>query len=72
MIGIGSGTIDIVDPIRTTFDTRGWTDRNADLIPQLDELAAPTGFKLSTRNRYAPDFKRPPRPSIQSSSNSSC
>jgi hypothetical protein len=59
MIGIGSGTIDVVNPIRTTFDTRSWTDRNNDGIPQLDELGASTGFNLGTTNRYAPGFKRP-------------
>jgi hypothetical protein len=59
MIGIGSGTIDVVNPIRTTFDTRSWTDRNHDGIPQLDELGASTGFNLGTTNRYAPGFKRP-------------
>lgn len=59
MIGIGSGTIDVVNPIRTTFDTRSWTDRNHDGIPQLDELGASTGFNLGTTNRYAPGFERP-------------
>ena len=59
MIGIGSGTIDVVNPIRTTFSTRPWTDRNGDLLPQLDELGASTGFNLGTTNRYDPGFARP-------------
>ena len=59
MIGIGSGTIDVVNPIRTTFSTRGWTDRNGDLLPQLDELGPSTGFNLGTTNRYEPGFARP-------------
>jgi len=59
MVGIGSGTIDVVNPIRTTFDTRSWTDRNQDGIPQLDELGPSTGFNLGTTNRYTPGFKRP-------------
>jgi len=59
MIGIGSGTIDVVNPIRTTFDTRSWTDRNHDGIPQFDELGASTGFNLGTTNRYAAGFRRP-------------
>ena len=59
MIGIGSGTIDVVNPIRTTFSTRSWTDRNSDGTPQLDELGASTGFNLGTTNRYTPGFARP-------------
>jgi hypothetical protein len=59
MVGIGSGTIDVVNPIRTTSDTRSWVDRNGDLAPQLDELGPSTGFNLGTTNRYRPGFKRP-------------
>jgi hypothetical protein len=59
MIGIGSGTIDTVNPIRTTFDTRSWTDSNRDGVPQLTELGPSTGFNLGTTNRYAVGFKRP-------------
>jgi hypothetical protein len=59
MLGIGSGTIDVVNPIRTTFDTRSWTDRNKDSIPQSDEIGPSTGFNLGTTNRYADGFERP-------------
>jgi len=48
-----------VNPIRTTTDTRRWTDLNGDRIPQLDELGPSTGFNLGTTNRYNPDVKRP-------------
>jgi len=58
-VGIGTGTINLVNPIRVTTDTRSWADRNNDLIPQLNELGPSTGFNLGTTNRYAPDFKRP-------------
>jgi hypothetical protein len=59
MVGIGSGTIDVVNPIRTTFATRSWTDANHDLVPQSSELGPSTGFNLGTTNRYAPGFERP-------------
>ncbi|MGE3513408.1 MAG: TonB-dependent receptor, partial [Vicinamibacterales bacterium] len=59
MVGIGSGTIDLVNPIRVTSDTRPWADRNGDLIPQLTELGPSTGFNLGTTNRYQPGFERP-------------
>jgi hypothetical protein len=48
-----------INPIRVTNDTRPWTDRNGDLIPQLDELGASTGFNLGTTNRYAETLERP-------------
>ena len=48
-----------VNPMRTTSDTRRWVDANNDLIPQLDELGASTGFNLGTTNRYNPDVRRP-------------
>jgi hypothetical protein len=59
MLGIGSGTIDLVNPIRTTFDTRSWTDRNKDGVPQADEVGPSTGFNLGTTNRYVDGFERP-------------
>lgn len=58
-VGIGTGTIELVNPIRVTSDTRSWTDLNTDLIPQLNELGPSTGFNLGTTNRYAPGFERP-------------
>jgi hypothetical protein len=48
-----------VNPMRTTNDTRSWTDRNGDLIPQLDELGPSTGFNLGSTSRYAANVKRP-------------
>jgi hypothetical protein len=48
-----------VDPIRTQSDTRTWTDRNGDLVPQLDELGPSTGFNLGTTSRYADDIDWP-------------
>ncbi|PYS26129.1 MAG: hypothetical protein DMG11_21075, partial [Acidobacteria bacterium] len=48
-----------VNPIQLKNDTRSWTDRNNDLIPQLDELGPSTGYNLGTTNRYNPDLKRP-------------
>ena len=59
MVGIGSGTIDLVNPIRVTNDTRSWNDANRDLMPQLSELGPSTGFNLGTTNRYQPGFARP-------------
>ena len=48
-----------VNPIRLSNDTRSWTDRNRDLIPQLDELGPSTGYNLGTTNRFDPDLERP-------------
>ena len=73
MIGIGSGTIDVVNPIRTTFDTRGWTDRNGDLDPAagrargLDRLQPGHDQPLRAGVRAACT-----RPNTPSNSNSSC
>jgi hypothetical protein len=58
-VGVGTGHGSRVDPVRTTSDTRPWTDRNGDRIPQLDELGPSTGFSLGTSNRYNPDVERP-------------
>ena len=55
----GVGYTSRVNPLRLTNDTRSWTDRNSDLIPQLGELGPSTGFNLGTTNRYNPDVKRP-------------
>jgi len=56
---IGTGLPGNVNPLRLANDNRSWTDRNGDLIPQLDELGPSTGFNLGTTNRYDPDLKRP-------------
>jgi hypothetical protein len=56
---IGTGLVGNVNPIRLVNDTRPWTDSNNDLIPQLNELGASTGFNLGTTNRFDPELKRP-------------
>ncbi len=55
----GVGWAALVNPIRVTSDTRTWTDRNGDGIPQLDELGPSTGYNLGTTNRFNPDVRRP-------------
>ena len=62
--GIGIGLISSVNPVRAANDTRSWVDRNADLIPQLDELGLSTGYSTGTANRFDPDLKRPYRNEI--------
>lgn len=57
-LSIGGGFIDRLNPVTLKSETRPWTDRNRDLIPQLDELGQGTGFNLGTTNRYNPDVKR--------------
>jgi hypothetical protein len=59
LTGLASTFSNRVNPIRLTNDTRSWSDRNGDQIPQLDELGPSTGFGLGTSNRYNPDIKRP-------------
>jgi hypothetical protein len=56
---IGTGHQGRVDPSTTATDTRPWTDRNLDGIPQLDELGPGTGFDFGQLNRYSKDLKRP-------------
>ncbi len=57
-LSIGGGFIDRLNPVTLQSETRPWTDRNNDLIPQLDELGPGTGFNLGTTNRYGADVKR--------------
>jgi hypothetical protein len=56
---IGSGYMRNVNPTSRGHSTRPWTDRNGDLIPQLDELGAGTPFSGGTQIRYADDIIRP-------------
>jgi carboxypeptidase family protein/TonB-dependent receptor-like protein len=56
---IGVNYLQLINPVRLTNDTRLWTDRNGDLVPQLDELGPSTGFNLGTTNRFAGDLKWP-------------
>ena len=58
-IGTATGHIDRVNPVSVTSDTRSWRDTNGDLIPQISELGASTGFNFGTTNRYSDDLKRP-------------
>lgn len=58
-VGIGSGHQFRVNPVSQATNERPWTDRNGDLIPQLDELGVGTGFNFGSTNRYSPDLKRP-------------
>jgi hypothetical protein len=55
----GVGYTALVNPLRLTNDTRTWTDRNGDSIPQFSELGPSTGFNLGTTNRFNPEVKRP-------------
>ncbi len=57
-LSIGGGFVDRLNPVTLKNETRQWTDRNSDLIPQLDELGPGTGFNLGTTNRYNPDVGR--------------
>jgi hypothetical protein len=59
LIPLGVTVIDRVNPISLQNDTRTWTDRNGDRVPQMSELGPSTGFNLGTTNRYADDLKQP-------------
>lgn len=56
---IGTTYLDRINPIRRASDTRSWTDRDGDRIPDLDELGPSTGFNLGTTNRYDASVTRP-------------
>lgn len=63
------GQSDLLNPIKLANDTRPWTvckagqtsgcDLNGDLVPQLNELGASTGFPLGVTNRLDPNLKVP-------------
>lgn len=57
--GIDSGDPGRVNPYGSASNTVDWTDRNRDLIPQLDELGQGSGFSFGSTNRYSTDLKRP-------------
>jgi hypothetical protein len=59
LIPLGVTVIGRLDPISLQNDTRSWTDRNRDLIPQFDELGPSTGFNLGTTNRYVDHLRQP-------------
>jgi hypothetical protein len=59
LLPIGPDYAARVNSLSVTSDTRPWTDRNNDLIPQLNELGASTGFNLGSTNRYAAGIERP-------------
>ena len=58
-----------LNPLGATSDTRPWTvcttgqtsgcDLNGDLVPQLNELGASSGFTFGSNNRYDPGLKWP-------------
>ena len=58
-LGIGAGHVNRVNPIRVATSTRQWSDRNGNLLPELDELGTATGFNLGSTSRYNPELKRP-------------
>ena len=59
LLGLGTPYTARVNPIKVTNDTRSWTDRNNDLIPQVEELGPSSGFNIGTTNRYSDDIERP-------------
>jgi hypothetical protein len=56
---VGVDYLQLVNPVRLTFDTRRWDDADHDLFPQLTELGPSTGFSLGTSNRFATGLKWP-------------
>jgi len=56
---VGVSLVDKLNPISIVNDTRSWTDVNHDLIPQLTELGASTGYPVGASNRFSPTLRRP-------------
>ena len=69
---VGKSIVERVNPIKLVNDTRPWVaqslcpsvnfigcDINGDLLPQINELGASSGYPLGVFNRYAPDTKWP-------------
>ena len=72
IIPVGSSVLDRVNPIFLANDTRPWRaqadcasvnnvgcDLNGDLLPQLNELGASSGFSFGNLNRYEPGYEWP-------------
>ena len=57
-IPTGNNLVALMNPVRSTNDTRTWTD-NGDRIPQLNELGPSTGFSIGTTNRMSDDLSWP-------------
>ena len=57
-IPTGNNLVALMNPVRSTNDTRSWTD-NGDRIPQLNELGPSTGFNIGTTNRLSDDLSWP-------------
>ena len=56
----GSQLIDQFNPLRQNTENRSWSDRNGDLIPQLDEIGpGQGGLDRGATVRIAPGLKRP-------------
>lgn len=58
-VQMGTSLVSQVSPLRVANDTRSWSDRNGDLLPQVDELGPSTGFNLGTVNRFSPGIDWP-------------
>ena len=72
IIPVGSSVLDRVNPIFLANDTRPWRaqsacaslnnvgcDLNGDLLPQINELGASSGFSFGNLNRYEPGYEWP-------------
>ncbi len=56
----GSQLIDQFNPLRQNTENRAWSDRNGDLVPQLDEIGpGQGGLDRGATVRIAPGLKRP-------------
>jgi Carboxypeptidase regulatory-like domain len=69
IVPLGSSVLNRINPIAVASDTRPWTacsagqtsacDLNGDLLPQVNELGASTGYTFGQFNSYAPGFSWP-------------
>ncbi len=69
IVPVGSAVLDRINPISVANDSRVWTkcaegqttgcDLNNDLLPQLNELGASSGFNFGFQDRYLPGYKWP-------------
>jgi hypothetical protein len=56
----GVSFLNAVNPMRRLSETRTWTDRNSDKVPQLDEIGAGRGqLEAGATVRLDPDLERP-------------
>jgi outer membrane receptor protein involved in Fe transport len=69
IVPLGSSLLSRINPIGVASDTRPWIacaagqtsgcDLNGDLIPQVNELGASTGYSFGQFNSYAPGYSWP-------------